>query len=104
MDYIREEGGLGSGGVRSYFVFGFQFLAISFAFSKISFKLSIYILFSIKKRDNSTESSRLVSLLNDFQVVRMVELLGLLWFLDYIRGKGKGSSDRKRGGTDITLI
>jgi hypothetical protein len=28
-----------------------------------------------KKRDNSTESSRLVSLLNGFQVVRMMELL-----------------------------
>jgi hypothetical protein len=32
--------------------------------------------------------SGLVSLLNGFQVVRMVELLGLLGFLDYIRGQG----------------
>jgi len=44
-------------------------------------------LFSIKKRDNSTESPRLVALLNGFQVVRMVELLGLLGFVDYIRGE-----------------
>ena len=41
-----------------------------------------------KKRDNSTESPRLVSLLNGCQVVRMVELLGLLGFLDYIREEG----------------
>ena len=40
------------------------------------------------KRDNSTESSHLVALHNGFQVVRMVELLGLLGFLDYIRGQG----------------
>ena len=32
--------------------------------------------------------SGLVSLLNGFQVVRMVELLGLLGSLDYIRGQG----------------
>jgi len=38
-----------------------------------------------KKRDNSTESSRLVLLLNGFQVVRILELLGLLECVDYIR-------------------
>ena len=36
----------------------------------------------------SKNVSGLVSLLNGFQVVRMVELLGLLGFADYIRGQG----------------
>ena len=44
----------------------------------------------IKKRDNSTESPRLVSLLNGCQVVRMVELLGLLGCVDYIRKLRRG--------------
>jgi len=30
--------------------------------------------------------------------------IGLFGFVDYIRGKGEDSSDRKRGGTDITLV
>ena len=49
-----------------------------------------------KKRDNSTESPRLVSLLNGFQVVRMVELLGLLGSLEYIREEG-GLGMNERG-------
>ena len=48
-----------------------------------------------KKRENFTESSRLVSFLNGCQVVRMVELLGLLGSLDYIREEGGDEVDRE---------
>ena len=42
-----------------------------------------------KKRDNSTELPRLVSLLNDCQVVRMVELLRTFGIFGlYQRGEG----------------
>ena len=41
-----------------------------------------------RKVSASKNVSGLVSLLNGFQVVRMVELLGLLGLLDYIRGQG----------------
>ena len=41
-----------------------------------------------RKVNESKNVSCLVSLLNGFQVVRMVELLGLLGCVEYIRGEG----------------
>ena len=46
----------------------------------------------------------LVSLFNGFQVVRMVELLGLFGFVDHIRGRGRILVIGKGSGTSITLV